>query len=251
MKNILLSLTLLNLFALHAQVGIGTTTPDASARLQVDAADKGFLPPRVALSSVSDNVTITSPVVGLMVYCSGTPGLEEGYYFWNGTHWANIATVAGAGVAYGDVKTGMQATDHAGWILLNGRATSTLTTTQQTRATALGIGTYIPNATDAFLTQNGTALGSVSGANTRLIAQNQLPNVTLNGRVGGSDANVALITNNVVSMKEANNNWCNATADRYTGYGIVQVPLNGGVTQQNLNVTPKSMSVNTFIYLGN
>lgn len=30
-----------------AQTGIGTTTPDASAKLDVSATNKGFLPPRV------------------------------------------------------------------------------------------------------------------------------------------------------------------------------------------------------------
>jgi hypothetical protein len=149
------------------------------------------------------------------------------------------------------VKTGIQSADHDGWIKLDGRAKSTLTADQQTRATTLGIGTNLPNANNAVLMQNGTALGSVSGSNSRTIAQNQLPNVTLNGRIAGSDGNVQLISSSVVAMKEANLNWCHAPADRYTGYGIVQVPLNGGVTQQSLDVTPQSLSVNTFIYLGN
>jgi hypothetical protein len=35
---------------LHAQTGIGTTTPNASAKLDVYSTNKGFLPPRVSLT---------------------------------------------------------------------------------------------------------------------------------------------------------------------------------------------------------
>ena len=38
-------------FLANAQTGIGTTTPNASAKLAVTATDKGFLPPRVALTA--------------------------------------------------------------------------------------------------------------------------------------------------------------------------------------------------------
>jgi hypothetical protein len=105
-----------------AQVGIGTNSPDASAKLQIDATNKGFLPPRVSLTGSGDISTIASPAEGLLVYNIGTTGLEEGYYFWNGAQWSTMATVTGIGHVYGDVKTGMQSADHAGWILLNGRA---------------------------------------------------------------------------------------------------------------------------------
>jgi hypothetical protein len=81
----------------NAQTGIGTTTPHASAKLEVSASDKGFLPPRVALTGISDTSTIPSPATGLLVYCTGTGGLTSGYYFWNGTAWATIATAGGSG----------------------------------------------------------------------------------------------------------------------------------------------------------
>jgi hypothetical protein len=63
----------------------------------VSASDKGFLPPRVALTGISDTSTISSPATGLLVYCTGTGGLTSGYYFWNGTAWATIATAGGSG----------------------------------------------------------------------------------------------------------------------------------------------------------
>jgi hypothetical protein len=82
---------------LYAQTGIGTTTPDASAKLEVNSTNKGFLPPRVSLIDINDQTTIPSPATGLFVYCKGDAGLAAGYYYWNGNAWATIATAGGSG----------------------------------------------------------------------------------------------------------------------------------------------------------
>lgn len=83
-----------NTLYLSAQTGIGTTTPHASAKLDVSATNKGFLPPRVTLTSGTDNTTIPSPAEGLLVYNLGSVGLKSGYYYWNGANWATIATAS-------------------------------------------------------------------------------------------------------------------------------------------------------------
>ena len=88
----LFQIAVFNVFAfstllINAQVGIGTATPDASAKFQIDAPDKGFLPPRVALLSLTDVTTIAGPANGLLVYCTGSGGLSAGYYFWSGSSW--------------------------------------------------------------------------------------------------------------------------------------------------------------------
>ncbi len=82
-----------------AQSGIGTTTPNASAKLDVTATDRGFLPPRVALtaSNVFSPITGTSSAAaGLLIYNTATAGtvpnnVVPGYYFWNGTAWIQIS----------------------------------------------------------------------------------------------------------------------------------------------------------------
>jgi hypothetical protein len=51
--------------ATFAQVGIGTTTPDGSAKLDVNSTDKGFLPPRL---TTAQRDQINLPAVGLMIY---------------------------------------------------------------------------------------------------------------------------------------------------------------------------------------
>ncbi len=95
MKNTIFTLSAILLgLGIRAQVAIGTSTPDASAKFQIDATDKGFLAPRVALTSLTDNTTIASPAAGLMVYCNGTGGLEAGFYYWNGSSWTKMSQVS-------------------------------------------------------------------------------------------------------------------------------------------------------------
>ncbi|CAM3841287.1 MULTISPECIES: hypothetical protein [Flavobacterium] len=74
--------------SLTAQVGIGTTTPNASSVLDVSSSNKGVLLPRVGLVSSTDVVTVSSPIKGLIVYNKGTAGLTPaGLYRWSGTKW--------------------------------------------------------------------------------------------------------------------------------------------------------------------
>jgi hypothetical protein len=87
--------------ATRAQVGIGTITPDASAILDLSVDNlnsgykKGFLGPRVALASQTDQVTIPSPASGLLVYNLGTAGLTYvGYVYWNGSEWRALSNVS-------------------------------------------------------------------------------------------------------------------------------------------------------------
>ena len=98
-RQILLVAVLLFSMQVMAQTGIGTTTPHASAKLDVSATNKGFLPPRVTLTSNTDVATIPSPAEGLLVYNLGSSGLQAGYYYWNSANWATIATAALAGNA--------------------------------------------------------------------------------------------------------------------------------------------------------
>ena len=65
MKTYLLLFFGLFVLQLHGQTGIGTSTPNASAKLEVAATDKGFLLPR--MTSVQRS-SIASPANGLLVY---------------------------------------------------------------------------------------------------------------------------------------------------------------------------------------
>ncbi|MGE4515122.1 MAG: hypothetical protein AB7E26_15110 [Chryseobacterium sp.] len=75
----------------NGQVGIGTSSPDASAALEVASTNKGFLPPRVALNSKTDVTTISSPTAGLLVYNTGAGSLKStGMYYWDGSQWTSL-----------------------------------------------------------------------------------------------------------------------------------------------------------------
>jgi hypothetical protein len=87
---------------IFAQTGIGTTTPNASAKLDVYATNKGFLPPRVALTATNAASPITNPANGLMVFNTVTAGsspfqVVPGYYYWDavGLKWVSLSTTVG------------------------------------------------------------------------------------------------------------------------------------------------------------
>ncbi len=78
-----------------AQVSIGNSAPNASAMLEVNSSSKGFLHPRVALSSINDVSTIASPATGLLVINTATAGTTPnnvfpGYYYYDGSKWQHI-----------------------------------------------------------------------------------------------------------------------------------------------------------------
>lgn len=74
---------------IDAQMAIGTTNPQASAMLELNGTDGGFLLPRMTASQKS---AIASPVRGLMIYqTDGTPG----FYFYSGTAWNGPLSITG------------------------------------------------------------------------------------------------------------------------------------------------------------
>lgn len=95
---------LLSLFSSNAfaQVGIGTTTPDANALLDVDASTTpgGLLLPRLALTATNSPLPLSNPVLaGMAVYNTATAGtspndVTPGYYYHDGTQWVRIAADA-------------------------------------------------------------------------------------------------------------------------------------------------------------
>ncbi len=66
MKKIYFTLLFIGFLA-SAQTGIGTTTPNASAKLEIAATDKGLLIPRMTKTQ-REAITLSSAANGLMVY---------------------------------------------------------------------------------------------------------------------------------------------------------------------------------------
>lgn len=87
MKKVYTILAFLFLIAMgKAQnVGIGTTTPAASAQLDVNSTSKGFLPPRM---TAAQRTAISSPANGLLVFQTDYP---SGLYYFNAGVWSKLS----------------------------------------------------------------------------------------------------------------------------------------------------------------
>ncbi len=99
MKNfftLFLSFSLATAFAQN--VGIGTSSPNASAKLDISASNAGVLFPNVTLTGVSDAITIATPAKGLVVWNTGSSWGSAAFYYNDGTSgapsWTKVATGA-------------------------------------------------------------------------------------------------------------------------------------------------------------
>jgi hypothetical protein len=147
-------------------------------------------------------------------------------------------------VTLGDAKSGFQTADHSGWIRLDGRLKTSLTTGQQAVATSLGFGTNLPDAAGRVFVQ-GT-VGALLGAST--IAQNQLPNVALTTQ---TSVNVRLSVNVSNTPRETNSamaSFNDGSSQFGMGNAGATSSMNGGVAQQAY--MPAAIGVNQFVYLG-
>ena len=70
----------------YAQVGIGTSSPDASAALDITSTTKGLLLPRM---TNAQRLAIASPVAGLQVFVTDFDG--GSFMFYDGTKWGTLS----------------------------------------------------------------------------------------------------------------------------------------------------------------
>lgn len=76
---------LLTSISIFSQVGINTTTPDASSMLDITSNSKGVLIPRM---TQTQRLAIASPATGLLIYqTDNTPG----FYYYDGSLWQLIS----------------------------------------------------------------------------------------------------------------------------------------------------------------
>ncbi len=154
--------------AISQNVGIGTSTPDASARLDVVDTNRGILIPRVALTATNVAAPVTSPATSLLVYNTATAGtapfnVTPGFYYWNGSMWVRLNN-DGDWRTSGNTLTGtlpaspnefIGTVNNADWIIRTNN-------TERMRVTAsgnVGIGTNNPhNSAKLDITSNNSGL---------------------------------------------------------------------------------------------
>ena len=117
-ESVLSMLALFLSMSTYAQVGVGTTNPDASAILELNSTNKGFLPPRMTAYP-------SSPAIGLTIYRTDL----NGYFTWNGTAWTqNVFGVSGSSLPCSTVSTSTYTLTSADAIIcLNSSSNQTLT----------------------------------------------------------------------------------------------------------------------------
>jgi hypothetical protein len=80
---VVLSSAFIGVGTMNAQVGIGTNTPDASAIIELQSTEKGFLPPRL---STAQRDAMSSHAEGLVIYNLDNKCLE----FFDGANWLSV-----------------------------------------------------------------------------------------------------------------------------------------------------------------
>jgi hypothetical protein len=153
LRHLLLIVVFVIPFQLLSQTGIGTTTPHASAKLDITSTDKGFLPPRM---TSSQRTSIQNPATGLMVYqTDGTAGL----YYHNGTAWIYIINSTTNVVSITNGGTGTNTATGTGSVVLSNSPSLTTPNIGVASGTSLAL-----TATTAGTSTSTGALTVVGGA---------------------------------------------------------------------------------------
>lgn len=234
---------------------------------------------RVKMDSLSTNSTVSlssGTALSVVKITSGPQGP------------AGPVGPAGVSVSHetGDVKTSLLNVDHSSWYKLDGRAVSTLPVEAQAKAVALGYAASLPDTSDCYLKSGAFDIGDVSGVSNITLNRNQLPNVTLpvtgstsadglhshkmigDPSAGGTPGYTwstggGIITTNIINqtydyelLSTGNNTYMPSGAhtgpDGSHSHNIVGAntqSMNGGVTQQPIDLNPKGFNVNYFIWL--
>jgi hypothetical protein len=151
-------------FYSFAQTGIGTTTPDASAKLDISSTTKGLLAPRM---TAAQKTAILLPANGLLIY--QTDGVT-GFYINTGTS----ASPAWLRVNTDWTKTGNDIAYTAG----NISTTGTLTGGNSSSSTISGFAANVGTITAAYnisAADNGKILQSTSATAITITIPTGLP----------------------------------------------------------------------------
>ena len=229
------------------------------------------------LESKDDILTIPNPANGLMVYNIQNNGtgdmavIKNCMYIFNGDTqlWEGFNNMPSHEV--GDLKHSLVVSDHNGWVKLDGRSLSGLSTKQITAANSLGFTTNLPDLTDKLLKQKG-ALMSTGGSNNTAITLTQanLPNVNFIGTTSDNGTHNHEIDNMEIRSLDVVTGLLSGLGLTFTNFSFFgydtneelytedsglhnhSVNVNSGGTNEVISVDTENayFSANTFVYLG-
>ena len=173
-----------NSFAQNLGVNTTGATANNSSILDLNTGNtftspngKGLLPPNVALTSITDVVTVTSPATSLLVYNSATAGtgtaaVVSGYYYWDGAKWVALGgadwhTTGNLGTTAGTNFIGTTDTQDLVFKTNSSEQIRVANTTNN-----VGIGTATPNASaklDITSVTQGFAMPRMTSAQRKAI----------------------------------------------------------------------------------
>lgn len=176
----------------HAQTGIGTTTPDASAKLDISSTSKGLLVPRM---TSAQKTAISLPANGLLVYqTDGTTGFYVNTGSAASPVWLRVNTdwtKSGNDISYsiGNVSTtgnltggsattsklsgfGTVVTPKSAGFTFAATDNGTVINMSATTAVTITIPSGLPDGFNCMVFQSGTGQITFSGSGVTLINRN-------------------------------------------------------------------------------
>jgi len=154
MKKYLLLVTLLISASLSAQIGVDTTSPNASSALDVVSTNKGVLLPRMTQAE-RNGIPVGAAQTGLLIYQTD---VSPGFYYYNGTVWTTFGNGSGWSLT-GDAGTtpganNLGTTDAQDFVI----ATNNTEVMRITSGGNMGVGTTTPSTLFHFVGGGGTIL---------------------------------------------------------------------------------------------
>lgn len=206
MKKTLLFLALIVSNFLWAQVGVGTDLPSPSAQLDIKSSNRGVLIPQIALTSPTDQTTISAGnVESLLVYnTSTTSTLTPGYYYWFQGRWQKLAVEANLpdNAVYWDIVNNAFTYMDAGGNTTQLDLTTLVRNLQTTTSLADGTNTTVESATllnnTEYKVNVNTATGTTLGV-VREAAANPTVKINAQGELSVDYTNLNTIVETSVS----------------------------------------------------
>ncbi len=168
----------------------------------------------------------------------------------------------------GDIKYGMQKADHAGWYLLNGRTTVSISSTvARNNAISLGFVSVLYDSRNRYIKDTTETIGTVNGNNTYTLTQSNMPGYAVVSGVTGSSGDHNHAANDNYLASPGNSAARTGTQGASTNI-FFTLTSTSSITSTNIwnhnhtasgstggggqafSVEPEYITANVFIYLG-